>query len=111
MPVTAQVRGIAGHHDHVPGADGDYLLAAWTDVGLARLGGMDPPDIEAERFAGGGQVSDFLELFQLERRTLGLLAPPTTCWGWAGHASQVSHSRPLPAVLVCRPTGAVTGAC
>jgi hypothetical protein len=93
--VTAQVGRIAGNHDHVACADGDYLLAAWADVGLARLGGVDPPDVEAERFAGRGQVGDLLELFQLERRTLGLLAPPTTSWGRAGHARQVSHSRPL----------------
>jgi len=111
MPVTAQVRRIAGHHDHVARADGDYLLAAWADVGLASLGGVDPPDVEAERFAGGGQVGDLLELFQLERRTLGLLAPPTTFWARAGHARQVSHSRPLLAVFVWRPTGTVTGAC
>jgi hypothetical protein len=38
----------------------DSLLAAGADVGLARLGGMDPPDIEAEGFAGGGQVGDLL---------------------------------------------------
>jgi hypothetical protein len=72
---------------------------------------MDPPDVEAERFAGGGQVGDLLELLQLERRTLGLLAPPTTSWGRAGHATQASHSRPVLAVLVCRPTGTVSGAC
>jgi hypothetical protein len=67
MPVTAQVRRIARHYNHVARADGDYLLAAGADVGLARLGGVDPPDIEAERFAGGGQVGDLLELFQFER--------------------------------------------
>ncbi len=67
MPVTAQVGGIPGHHDHMAGPDGDRLLAAWADVGLARLGGMDAPDVEAEGFAGGGQVGDLLELFQLER--------------------------------------------
>lgn len=93
--MTAQVRGVAGHHDHVARADGDYLLAAWADVGLARLGGVDPPDVEPERFAGRGQVGDLLELFQLERRTLGLLAPPTTSWGRPGHARQVTHSHPL----------------
>jgi hypothetical protein len=49
------------------GPDGDRLLAPWADVGLARLGGMDAPDVEAEGFAGGGQVGDLLELFQLER--------------------------------------------
>ncbi len=96
MPVTAQVRRVAGHHDHVARADGDYLLAAWADVGLASLGGVDPPDVEAERLAGRGQVGNLLQLFQLERRTLGLLAPPTTSWGRAGHARQVSHSRSGP---------------
>src|SRR5271154_4070668 len=111
MPVTAQVGRIAGHHDHVARADGDYLLAAWADIGLARLGGMDPPDVKAECRACRGQVCDLLELFQLERRTLRLLAPPATSWGRAGHARQVSHSRPLLAVLVYRPTAMVTAAC
>ena len=65
--MTAQVGRIARHHHHVASADGDYLLAAWADVGLACLGGVDPSDIEAERFAGRGQVGDLLELFQFER--------------------------------------------
>jgi hypothetical protein len=58
--VTAQVGRVAGHNDNVARAYGDSLLASWADVGLARLGGMDPPDIEAEGFARGGQVGDLL---------------------------------------------------
>jgi|HubBroStandDraft_1064217.scaffolds.fasta_scaffold913111_1 hypothetical protein len=52
--MTTQVRGVAGHDDYMARANGDYLLAAWADVGFARLSGMDPPDIEAESFACGG---------------------------------------------------------
>jgi hypothetical protein len=65
--VAAQVRGVARHHDHVARADGDSLLTARADVGLAGLGRVDPADIEAEGFARGRQVGDLLELFQLER--------------------------------------------
>ena len=65
--MAAKVGGVAGHHDDVARAYRDGLLTAGADVGLARLGGMDPPHIEAERFAGGGQVGDLLELFQFER--------------------------------------------
>jgi len=65
--VAAHLWGVPGHHDHMPRAYGDSLLTARADVGLARLGGMDPPDIEAEGFSRGSQVGDLLELFQLER--------------------------------------------
>jgi hypothetical protein len=104
MPVTAQVRRIAGHHDHMARAYGDSLLAPVADVCLACLGGMDPPDIEAQGFARGSQVGDLLQLLQLERGTLGLLAPPSSSRRGAGHATQVSHSR-------YGPTGTVTGSC
>ncbi len=65
--MAAHVRGVAGHHHDVAGAYGNDLLAARADVSLARLSGMDPPDVEAERLARGRQVGDLLELFQLER--------------------------------------------
>ena len=65
--MAAHFGGIAGYHHNMARPDGDRLLAARADVGLARLGGMDPADVEAERLAGGGQVGDLLELFQLER--------------------------------------------
>jgi hypothetical protein len=100
--MAAHVGGVPGHHDDVASPYGDRLLAARADVCLARLGGMDPPDIEAKRLAGRGQVGDLLELLQLERRTLGLLAPPTASRPRARHASQASHSG-------SGPTGAVTG--
>jgi len=96
--VAAQLRGVPRHHDHVARAYSDLLLTSGADVGLARLGGMDPPDIKAERFAGGGQVGDLLELFQLERCTLGFLAPPTASWGGAGHARQVSQYDRFPSL-------------
>jgi hypothetical protein len=102
--MAAHVRGVPGHHDHVAGADGDCLLAAGADVGLARLGGVDPPDIEAEGFPSGGQVGDLLQLLQLEGCTFGLLALSTASRPRARHATQVSHSR-------SRPIGTVTGNC
>lgn len=60
VPVAAHVGGVPGDDDHMARAYGDSLLAAGADVGLARLSGMDPPDIEAEGFARGGQVGDLL---------------------------------------------------
>ncbi len=95
--MPAHLGGVTGHDDYMAGAHGDSLLASGADVCLARLGGMDPPDIEAEGLPGGGQVGDLLELFQLERCTLGLLALPPASRPGARHATQVSHSRPAPA--------------
>jgi hypothetical protein len=92
--VPAHVRSVPGHDDHVAGAYRDRLVATWANVCLARLGGMDPPDVEAERLSGGGEVGDLLELFQLERCTLGLLAPPTASRRGAGHANKLATPAP-----------------
>jgi hypothetical protein len=45
--MAAHVGGIPGYYHDMARAYGDGLLAARADVGLARLGGMDPADIEA----------------------------------------------------------------
>jgi len=52
--VPAQVGGVARYHDHVPGTDGEHLLAARAHVGLTRLGGVDAPDVETEVLARSG---------------------------------------------------------
>lgn len=35
MPMTAQVRFVVGHHDHVECPGQDRHLAAWAQIGLA----------------------------------------------------------------------------
>ena len=108
--MAAQVGRVPRHYDHVPGSDGDLLLAARAHVGLTCLGGVDAPDVEAQVLARSSQVCDLLQLFQLEGRALGLLAPPTAPWGGAGHASQATERETGASGWACRDL-AVTGPC
>lgn len=89
--MPAQVRGLPRHNDHVGCTYGDFLLATRADVRFACLGRMDPPDVEAELFAGCGQVRYLLQLFQLERCTFGPGPARAVSRGRSGHASQVSE--------------------
>jgi hypothetical protein len=55
-----QVRGVP-RYDHDVGRPGcDLLLTTGTEVGLAGLGGVYAPDVEAKRLAGGLQVRNLL---------------------------------------------------
>jgi hypothetical protein len=45
VPVTAHVDRTEGHHDEVPHAGGDLLLAAGAEVGLPCLEGMNLPNL------------------------------------------------------------------
>ncbi len=84
--MPAQVRGVPGHDYDVSRPDGDFVLAARAQVGLAGLGWVDAPDVEAEWFAGGGEVGDLLQLFQFERRPGRATPAGTAPWGGTSHA-------------------------
>jgi len=84
--VPAQVRGVAGDNDDVSRPRCDFLLAARAEVGLAGLRWVDPPDVEAEGFTGGGQVRDLLQFLELERRAYGATPASTASGGRASHS-------------------------
>ena len=44
--MAAEVWVLGGHHDDVADASGDLVVTAWTEVGLGRLIGIDPPNLE-----------------------------------------------------------------
>jgi len=46
VPVATQVWSAEGDDHHVSDPDADVLVAARTDVALARLVGLDPPDLD-----------------------------------------------------------------
>jgi hypothetical protein len=54
VPVTSQVGGLEGDDDEVTEPDGDVLVAAGAQVGLAGLEGLDPPDLD--RFVVGQRI-------------------------------------------------------
>jgi hypothetical protein len=60
--VPAQVGSVLGHDHYVGRAGDNFLLAAGADVGLAGLGGVDTPDLEAQWLARGRQVRNLLQL-------------------------------------------------
>ena len=84
--MPAEVRGVAGDDYNVSGPDGNFLLAAGAQVGLAGLRRVDTPDVEAEGFARGGQVGDFLQLLELQRCTRRTTPTGTAAGGGASHA-------------------------
>ena len=88
--MPAEVRGVARDHYDVSRAHGNFLLAAGAQVGLARLRRVDAPDVEAEGFAGSGQVGDFLQLLELERRARRTTPTGTASGGGASHACQAT---------------------
>jgi hypothetical protein len=47
VPVAAQVGGVEGDDHEVADAFGDVLVAAGAEVGLARLEGLDPTDLDS----------------------------------------------------------------
>jgi len=44
--MAAQVGRVGGHHDEMTGSGLDPLVAAWAEVALDRLVGLDPPDLD-----------------------------------------------------------------
>jgi hypothetical protein len=44
--MAPEVGRVAWHHGHVADADGDLLVAARAEVGLARLVGLDGADLD-----------------------------------------------------------------
>ncbi len=60
VPMPAQVRCVPRYHDDVRSPGCDLLLATRAQVGLARLGAVNAPDVQAERLARRRQVGDLL---------------------------------------------------
>ncbi len=51
--MPTQVRGVPRNDYDVGRPRRDLLLATRTEIGLAGLGGVDAPDVEAKSLAGG----------------------------------------------------------
>ena len=96
--MPAQIRGVSRDHDDVRYPGGDFLLAARAKVGLAGLRAVYAPDIKAEWFPGSGEVSDLLQLLQLERGAHRPVPTSTVSRGRAGHGSQATHRQAWPVV-------------
>jgi hypothetical protein len=105
--VPAKVGRIQRDHDDMANPDRDLLLAAGAQVGLARLGWLDPADLSAfarrarckaqEILHPGGKVQFVCApkcvpicLFSRDRpATLGVDGTPA--WmGWSGHADRLT---------------------
>ncbi len=84
MPVPAQVRGIEGDDDQVPCARLDLLLATRAQVGLQRLGRLDPAHLHARlcnRYRPGTGQGPYQVVLCLRPAALpGTATPAGTLW-------------------------------